>query len=145
MKKIFVIIISTMILMPTMADAQIKIESRKTTETLLSLRMGFIDLTYNGSYFLSMSTTNQFDDPIVISLGKDKQEAMQTLQNLIDLTTSIKKGECITIENTFGEKLRIFRYCKNTISIFSDGRAGSSNTNKSELSRCLDSVTFDAR
>lgn len=144
MRKIIMIVISMMMLMPSVANAQIKVTSKVSTERLLSIRMGFIELKYNGSYYLMMSTTNRFDDPIILLLGKDKEEAMQTLQSLIDITTSIKKGDCVTIQNA-SEELQIYRYAKNTISIYSEGRAGSANTNKSELTRCLDAVSFDVR
>lgn len=144
MKKIIMIVITMMMLIPSVANSQIKVTGKVSTEKLLSIRMGFIELKYDGSYYLLMSTTNRFDDPIILLLGKDKEEAMQTLQSLIDITTSIQKGECITIENA-AEELRIYRQAKNTILIFTNGRAGNSNTNKAELTRCLDAVSFDIR
>jgi len=141
MKKFVIFIIAMM--MTVIADAQITIKGKSNTETLLSIRMGFITLKYDGTYYLTMSTTNQFDDPMILPLGKDKKEAMQTLDALIDITTSIKKGDCIKIESIYGEEFRIYRFAKNTITIHADGYAAPSNTNKLELTRILDHLTFE--
>lgn len=132
-------------MMPAIADAQITIKSKSNTKTLLSIRMGVITLEYeeNDCFYLAMSTTNQFDDAIILPLGKDKREAMQTLNDLIDITTSMKKGDSITIESAYDREFRIYRRAKNTIAIYADGYAGSASTNAAELKRILDHLTFE--
>lgn len=144
MKKIVILIIALMSL-SSLANAQITIKGKQNTETLLSIRMGFIRLNYDGSYYLAMSTTNQFDDAMILPLGKNKQEAMTTTQSLIDISTTIKKGDCIEVESIYGQTFRIYIFAKNTITIQSDGYAAMSNTNKAELTRILDTITYDVR
>ena len=144
MKKILLMVIAFMTLVP-MADAQITVKEKSNRETLLSIRMGFITLNYDGSYYLAMSTTNQFDNPMILPLGKEKKDAMSTIQALIDITTTIQKGDCVRIESAYGEEFRIYRYAKNTITINADGYAASSNTNKAELTKILDAICFDVR
>ena len=92
-----------------------------------------------------MSTTNQFDSPMILPLGKDKTEAIKTIKALIEITTTIKTGDCITIESIYGTEFRIYRFAKNTIVINADGYAAASNTNKAELTKILDMITFDVR
>lgn len=145
MKKILIALIAALAFLPTIAEAQISVTSKSNNEKLLSIRMGFITLNYDGSYYLGMQTTNQFDNHMILPLGKTKEEAIKTVQALIDITTTIAKGDCITIESVYGTKFRIYRYAKNTITIHADGYAGYSNTNKNELTRILDTITFDVR
>ena len=144
MKKIILILIAFMTLVP-MADAQITIKSKSNKETLLSIRMGFITLNYDDRYYLALSTTNQFDDLMILPLGKEKKEAMSTIEALIDITTTIKKGDSVSIESIYGQEFLISWFAKNTILIHSKGYAASSNTNKAELTRILDAITFDVR
>lgn len=144
MKKFITLIVSLMML-PIITDAQIVVKDKTNTETLLSIRMGFIKLNYDGSYFLAMSTTNQFDRPMILPLGKDKAEAIKTIESLIEITSTIKKGDCIKIESAYGTEFRIYRFAKNTITINADGYAAASNTNKAELNKILDIITFDVR
>lgn len=145
MKKIIIAIIAAMVLMPTMADAQISVSSKTNTERLLSIRMGFITLNYDGQYYLAMSTTNQFDKPMILPLGKTKEEAIETTKSLIEITTTIGKGDCVEIVSAYGTQFRIYRFAKNTITINADGYAAASNTNKAELTKILDKITFDVR
>ena len=145
MRRIIYIIFATMFLLPTQADAQIVVKDKMNIETLLSIRMGFIKLNYDGSYYLAMSTTNQFDRPMILPLGKDKTEAIKTIEALIEITTTIKNGDCIKIESAYGTEFRIYRFAKNTITINADGYAAASNTNKAELTKILDKITFDVR
>lgn len=144
MKKILTIILALM-MMPAMADAQIKITGKRNVQTLMSIRMGMIDLDYDGKYYLAMRTSNQFDDTMILPLGGDKQVAMQTLQDLIDIATSLKKGDSIKIESAYGREFRIYRLAKNAVGIYADGYAGYASTSKTELTRLLDCVMFDVR
>ena len=132
-------------LMPMMAEAQIKITEKSNTQKLMTIRMGKINLFFDNDYYLALETSNQFDDPMILPLGKDKKTAIETLENLIDIVASIKKGDAIKIESAYEREFRIYRSAKNTISIHSDGYAGFAYTTKAELTRLLDCVTFDIR
>lgn len=144
MKRIIVLIIAALTFC-TISEAQISVKSKSTTERLLSIRMGFITLNYDGQYFLAMSTTNQFDKPMILPLGKTKNEATETIKSLIEITTTIGKGDCVRIVSAYGTEFRIYRFAKNTITINADGYTAASNTSKAELIKILDAISFDAR
>ena len=81
MKKIFILIMT--MLMPMMAEAQIKITEKSNTQKLMTIRMGKINLFFDNDYYLALETSNQFDDPMILPLGKDKKTAIETLENLM--------------------------------------------------------------
>lgn len=142
MKKIIAIII-TLLSFGAMADAQIQITHKSNTKTLTSVRLGFISMLRNSGYFyLVFQTNSQFDDSMIIQLGKDKKESIETLQSLIDIIASMKKGDSVTINN-LGQEFRLYRYAKNSITIHADGFAGNSNTNKNEMEFFLDHLMFE--
>ena len=141
MKKIIIAIISAMILMPTMADAQIQKKSTTKTETILSLRMGYINLRLSeGTYFIAMLTTNQFDDAMLLKLGDTKESAVQSLNDLIEISSNITGQECVRIDNGYGRELRFYKGVMGGVSINADGYAGSVNTAKSEFKKMRDKL-----
>lgn len=141
MKKILIAIITSMILMPIMADAQIQKKSTTKTETLLSLRMGYMNLKLSeGMYFITMLTTNQFDDAMLLKLGDTKESAIQSLNDLMEITSSISGQECVRIDNGFGRELRFYKGAMGGVSINADGYAGTVNTAKSEFKKMRDKL-----
>lgn len=128
-------------MMPTMADAQIKKKSTTKTETILSLRMGCMNLKLSeGTYYISMLTTNQFDDAMLLKLGNSKESAIQSLNDLIEISSNISGQECVKIDNGYGRELRIYKGAMGGISIHADGYAGCVNTAKSEFRKMLDKL-----
>ena len=141
MKKILIAIITAMILMPIMADAQIQKKSTTKTETLLSLRMGYMNLKLSeGMYFITMLTTNQFDDAMLLKLGDTKESAIQSLNDLMEITSSISGQECVRIDNGFGRELRFYKGAMGGVTIQADGHAGYVNTAKSEFKKMLNKL-----
>lgn len=141
MKKILIAIITAMILMPIMADAQIQKKSTIKTETLLSLRMGYMNLKLSeGMYFITMLTTNQFDDAMLLKLGDTKESAIQSLNDLMEITSSISGQECVRIDNGFGRELRFYKGAMGGVTIQADGYAGYVNTAKSEFKKMLNKL-----
>ena len=143
MKKIIIAIISAMILLPTMADAQIQVNKQTKRETIKSLRMGYVTLSKTEeSYFLSMISSNQFDNAYVIFLGEGREAAVQSLNSLIEVASTITKKD--TIEFNDGIKdYRIYRgMFKSEVWFKADGYAGYGKTSKAELNQLLDSILF---
>lgn len=141
MKKIIIAIISAMILMPTMAEAQIQKKSTSKTETLLSLRMGYMNLKYSeGTYFLTMLTTNQFDDAMILKIGETKESAIQSLNDLMEICTTITGQDCVRIDNGYGRELRFYKGAMGGVTIQADGYAGYVNTAKSEFKKMLNKL-----
>ena len=141
MKKIFLAFISVLMLIPAIADAQIQKKSSTKTETLLSLRMGYMNLKISdGTYIITMLTTNKFDDAIVLKLGDTKDSAIHSLNDLIDISSTISGEDCVRIDNGFGRELRFYKGAMGGIVIKADGYAGVVNTAKSEFKKFLDKL-----
>ena len=138
MKKIIIAIISAMILMPTMADAQIKVNKQPKRETIKSLRMGYVTLSKTEeSYFLSMTSDNQFDHTYVIFLGEGKEAAVQSLNSLIEISSTITKDDSFEFNDGIKD-YRIFRgMCKSEVWFKADGYAGYGKTSTAELNTLL--------
>lgn len=137
MKKIIILIIAIM-MMPSMANAQIQKKEKTKTETIVSLRMGCMNLKrQKNTLFLSMKTTNQFDDMMILKLGDSVDSAIQSLNDLIDICETITGQDCISIDNGYGREIRIYKGAMGGISISADGYAGEVNTAKSEFKRIL--------
>ena len=113
MKKIIVAIISAMILMPTMADAQIVVKKKDSAPTkVATISMQWYDLyRHDDNYLLSMKSTNQFDDCFLLKLG-NKEEAVESLNALIDLCESLAKDDVVEISNGLGKTYIVHRYNK---------------------------------
>lgn len=137
MKKIIIAIISAMILMPTMADAQIKKTGENKTQTIASLRMGIVSLNLsNNGYYIAFHTTNQFDDAMILKIGDDKDSAIQSLKDLIDILETLQGDETQYIDNGYGREFRLWKMM-GTLYISADGYAGNGNVSKGELNRLL--------
>lgn len=137
MKKIIIAIISAMILMPTMADAQIQKTRSYSTKTIKSVRTGFITLYHSDCYWLGMSTTNQFDQAILIKLGETKEIAIQSLKDLIEIYESLKSsGGSQYITNGWGEELRTYKIGM-ALCFSAPGRAGYANMSKGEMEKFI--------
>lgn len=141
MKKIIIAIISAMILMPTMADAQIQKTGSFKAKTLATARMGVVNLKLDGDgiYYLAMKTTNQFDDYMVLKLGENKESAIQSLNDLIDIFDSLNGDAVQYINNGYGIELRLWKFMGG-LYISADGYAGDGNVGKGELKRFISAI-----
>lgn len=135
MKKIIIAIISAMILMPTMANAQIQKTGTFKTQTISSVRLGFVNLRLNdsGMYYLAMKTDNQFDYHMIVKLGYSKEAAIQSLNNLINVLDSLD-GKTTQYIYCYGDQFRLWKLM-GALYISADGYAGSANIGKSELKK----------
>lgn len=137
MKKIIIAIISAMILMPSMAEAQIVKTGKSETITLSSVRMGYVNLKKSGDwYYLAMRTSNQFDDYMLLRLGNTKVGAIQSLNDLLSLLETLSGSECQRISNGYGEELRIYKELW-ALNFHADGYAGFAGISKQELKKFI--------
>lgn len=143
MKKIIIAIISAMILMPAMADAQIKVNKQPKRETIKSLRMGYVALTKTEeTYYLTMISDNQFDKSYVILLGEGKDAAIQSINSFIEISSTIKKDDSFEFNDGIKD-YRIYRgVFKSEVWFKADGYAGYGKTSKAELNQLLESILF---
>lgn len=131
------IIICIMTLLSSMANAQIKKTGSYKAETIASSRMGFVNLKVdNKGYYLTIPTTNEFDDSMILKLGATKDAALQSLKDLIDVFDSLLKNEMQKIDNGFGEEFRLYKNA-GALYIHADGYAGMGNLSKSELKKFI--------
>lgn len=142
MKKIIIAIISAMILMPTIAEAQIQVNKQPKRETIKSLRMGYVTLTKTEeTYFLSMISDNQFDKSYVILLGESKEAAIQSLNSLIEISSTITKDDSFEFNDGI-KNYRIYRgMFKSEVWFKADGYAGYGKTSTTELNNLLKALT----
>lgn len=142
MKKIIIAIISAMILMPTIAEAQIQVNKQPKRETIKSLRMGYVTLTKTEeTYFLSMISDNQFDKSYVILLGESKEAAIQSLNSLIEISSTITKDDSFEFNDGI-KNYRIYRgMFKSEVWFKADGYAGYGKTSTTELNNLSKALT----
>lgn len=142
MKKIFIAIISAMILMPTSADAQIQVNKQPKREVLKSLRMGYVTLSRTGNlHFLSLTSDNQFDDPYVILLGKSKEAAIESLNSLIEISSTITKDDFFEFNDGIKDYHLAKGAFKSELWFKADGHAGYGKTSTTELNNLLKALT----
>lgn len=138
MKKLIIAIISAMILMPTMADAQIQVSKQPKRETIKSLRMGYVSLCKTeGSYFLSM----KFDKSYVILLGESKEAAAESLNSLIEISSTITKDDSFEFNDGIKDYYIFRGTFKSEVWFKGDGHAGYGKTSTAELNTLLKALT----
>ena len=142
MKKIL-ILFATLMMMPVIAEAQIVVKERTKVETIKKLRMGWVSLDKTGtSYFLCVRSDNQFDDTYTIHLGQSKEDAIASLNTLIEVAKTLKKDESVKFDN-INEELSIYSgVLKKEIWFKSQYRAGWGKVSKMELNTLLDALLF---
>lgn len=123
------------------AEAQIKVTKKTEINEVFSSRMGYVTICEsNGNYYLSLPSSNQFDDPYIILLGQTKKEALESVVSLWQMAQDIKKGETYEIETKI-EKFTIGRgMTKGTIAITASGYAGFASTSATELKGMIDAL-----
>ena len=142
MKKIIIAIISAMILMPAMADAQIKMGAKKSLPTkVATIAMAWYDLyEYNGEYHLTLKSTNQFDSDYKLYLGQ-KDEAIASLNAFIELCDTMGKDDSVEIDNGGGDKYFVFKYGKGlSFHQKGHGKAGHTYIYKMHFKKTLDII-----
>jgi hypothetical protein len=140
MKKIIFII--TMILLPIIADAQISIGEKKTTmKKVATIAMSWYDLfEYNGKFSLSLKSSNQFDDHYWLHLG-EKDEAIKSLNDLIEMCDSLEKEDVVNISNGSGKTYRVRKDGKGlSFRQIEAGMAGYATINRMYLVKTLNVI-----
>lgn len=140
MKKL--IFILSLLIVSYMGYAQLSVKENITkVETIATARMGYISLKCrdNSRYYLVTNTTNKFDDPFLIYIGLDKESAILTLKDLINLSDTLEENATITIDNG-GQECRITPGPMGALYYHMDNYAGYGSTMKGELTRFLNAL-----
>lgn len=121
MKKTLTLLTLLLISVGVMAQLNVTSQRENTIEKLgQELRYDTSDSTY----YLALTTTNQFDDPMIFKLGKGDKSAIQTLKDLISFLETSQKGDVIEVDNGFGETYNIRKYDNKNLVITANGYAG---------------------
>ena len=142
MKKIILMVIGIMILMPV-ANAQIQMGAKQSLPTkIATIAMAWYDLyEYNGKYHLTLKSTNQFDEHYRLYLG-NKEEAIATLNTFIEMCDTMGKDDSIEIDNGGGDKYFVFKYGKGlSFHQKGHGKAGFTYMYKMHFKKTLDVIT----
>ena len=127
-----------MILLPTIAEAQIQVKKQPKIETIKSLRMGYVELCKSEEvHFLALRSDNQFDDSYVIFLGPNRKAAIESLKSLIEVASTITKDDSFEF-NDGNRDYHIYRGTfKSEVWFKGKGHAGYGKTSTAELNTLL--------
>ena len=128
------------------AFAQLNItEAHSKVEKVGTLRSTYASLyVQETSYFLSVRSSNQFDDPFRFCLGLTAESSILTLNDLCRLCESMDTNSGMTIEDAKG--LSIFLTKKKILGkpyfdMRMKGQAGISNITLDELAKARELIT----
>jgi hypothetical protein len=133
MKKIIIAVISAL-LFSTMAEAQIQKTSSYQNETIASARAGVVKLKYDGDFFLVLTTSNQFDKPMMLKLGDSKESALLSLHDLVEISETLKGTQ--NIANGYGEELTLSK-SMGSLALQSRGHAGIAYLSAGEIKKFI--------
>lgn len=138
MKKIIIAIISAMILLPTMAAAQIKVEKKTKIETIKNIRMGYVSLNKNGdTYYMGMISDNHYDKPYVVILGEGIEAARESLNALVEISSTITREDTVEFNDGINNYSIYRGSFKSEVWIKGIGYAGYGKTSTAELKMLL--------
>lgn len=132
MKKTLTLLVALLISVGAMAQLNVTSAHENTIENLGQ------NLKYDSAdsiYYIVLTTSNRFDDPMLFNLGKGKESAMATLKDLKGFIETSAKGDVINVDSGFGKQYRLDKYDKFNIMVTGKGYAGHSFIYKNKLER----------
>ncbi|MBR1576860.1 MAG: hypothetical protein IJ654_10510 [Bacteroidales bacterium] len=137
MKKIALAAIAAFVCVSAAAQLNVK-NARKATETITAIRTGFVRLCAAEKFiYFTLPSSNQFDGSQMFVLGKDKESALATLDDLIELVQQGEIGSSIEASN--GPETCMIRVDKQlgvrVLYFDFPGCAGYCNTSKGEMEK----------
>lgn len=143
MKRIIAAI--ALVLLCLGAHAQINIVGVAHTDKIMTFRSGFCGLYVNDldDYYVTLNTTNRFDDLFVLNIGRGWQSAVQTLADIDDLLRKIDKNDMVIFSVTTPNEIHeytVYRYHKGVLAFHADGYAGIITLTNYELASMIDKL-----
>ena len=137
MKKILLTL--AVVLMALPLSAQLKTTGKNSFKTLGTVRMGVVLVTQgDAGIAMGVNTNNRFDNPGFFFLGGDKESALQTVKDLIDVLENGEEGDMITVECAPGHKCDLIPKKQlgiKTLFFYFDDCAGYQNMTRQELEK----------
>lgn len=132
MKKTLALLVALLISVGAMAQLNVTSARENTIEKITQEL--FFD-TSDSTYYIALTTSNQFDDYMMFKLGKGKESALQTIDDLLAFMEQGEKGDVITVENGFGKEYRIYVYDHLNLDMASDYHVGTRIIQKPRMNR----------
>ena len=108
-------------------------------EQITTARLGLCRLMRQGeTFYITLPTSNQFDEPFIFYIGEGKDSAVQTLNDLVDLCGTIEKGSPIVVDN--GKDSCTISKGMGTLNLRQEGYAGYAELAKAELQKYIKSI-----
>ena len=143
MKRLIAILGCLVVSLTAFAQLNIQAEAAKL-ERLGSLRSTYAALNARGTtYFLSIRTTNQFDDGTHFVLGKNATSSIQTLKDLIEAANIMDVDAALEVMDAEGEKAVLVKkkmLGKPYLVIQMANQAGNSNITPPELEKAIELI-----
>lgn len=122
--------------------AQLNVTSvQDKVEKIGTLRSTYAYLYSQGtSYYLSIRSSNQFDDNCLFCLGDTAESAILTAQDLIGLCDVLEENASVSATDANGEEALFIKkkmIGKPYLVISMTGQAGTSNITKAELEKAV--------
>lgn len=132
MKKL--LLLFALCIIPMAANAQLNVKRQvEKMEKITSVRTGFCKLMHQGDdFYISVVTSNRYDDNFILELGEGKESALSTLEDLISLCTTIEKGAPVVISNG-GKECTIYKGLTGNLDFSQSGYAGMASIAKYEF------------
>lgn len=101
MKRYLFFVIAVLLSIP--ASAQLNVKAKSNVKPIGTIRTGVINVFQQDSlFFISLKTNNAFDDPGIFNLGKGKESAFATLDDLVGILENGEPGEAYQVESRPG-------------------------------------------
>ena len=133
MKKFIVALITALILLPSIADAQIR--------TISNIRMGQVRLNHtNDGYYMVMKTNHILDyNDFTVHLGFNKEEALKLLDRMLEIHV---EESPFTFSDAYGMTFYFTNY-KTRVSIRVPEYYGRGELTRSELNKIRKKIEND--
>lgn len=142
MKKYLFLLVSLLIAIP--ASAQLNVKAKSSIKPIGSVRTGIINVFQADSlFYISLKTDNNYDDPGIFDLGKGKDAAFATLDDMVKILNDGEPGEAYQVDGGHGRTctLVVAKQLGVRILKFSFPEcAGSQSMSKGELEKVKDII-----
>lgn len=143
MKKVLLFLVCILAFVPAFAQLNVKSVQEKV-EKIGTLRSTYAFVYNQGtSYYLSIRSSNQFDDNCLFCLGDTAESAILTAKDLIGLCDSLDVNASVSAQDAKGQNALFIKkkmIGKPYLDISMDGQAGTSNITKTELEKAIEII-----
>ena len=137
--KRFISIVAALLAFGLAASAQLKVTHEfEKTEKIATARLGFVRLEKSGDrVYMTLPSSNKFDDTELFWLGKTVHSAAQTLADIVDLFDTLE--EAVKVQDAFGKDVLISKMGGNLYFHF-EIQAGQRFLSKAEAKKLLNAL-----